>query len=388
MEDQAKRKYRIGILTFWWSKDNYGQLLQLYALHRHLESLGHYPFLIRYDPRKEYISKKQNKYKRLISIVIEGRYKRLFSKILQKLIISLYRKLYGVEEKNNTRSFELFLSENINLSENIYNSLQELRQNPPDADVYICGSDQIWQQNEKRFNPAYFLDFGKPDIKRISYAASFGKDEISNEFYQLINPYLKRFDLVTVRELSGINICKRAERNDALAVLDPTFLLNEKTYSKISKNLVVEKPFCFIYLLGSKTKVPMKVIRKYVKRYDLKLIYTASQGRYDKYDKIYPTINEWIEYIKKANLIITNSFHGVVFSIIFNKQFVFLPLKGKVEKSNNRIHSLFSMLDIQNRTYEGSIDKIMAKEICYNRVNNNIKQKQVEIKLLFDSVLL
>jgi hypothetical protein len=167
---------KIGIMTFWWSDDNYGQILQCYALQKYLRDAGHDAYLIRYDPRGDYEKKLWDKVIRALNPI--------------ELFFYLQRRIRNkkIIKKNKLRKFNEFRDKYIRQSERIYYHYNDLVPDPPEADVYIAGSDQIWnifslpiQQVKKRLR-AYFLDFGKPDIKRIAYAASFGKETVGYEF--------------------------------------------------------------------------------------------------------------------------------------------------------------------------------------------------------------
>lgn len=212
---------KIAILTFIWTSDNYGQLLQAYALQRYLKNLGHNVFFIRYQMGR--ISfREQLRFFRYDPI------KRIkhFSSLL-----SIKRKHQESQfKKNNPRFFDEFRNRFFEFSPQQYTTIKQLRKNPPEADVYICGSDQIWNMSVFENARAYFLDFGSTSVRRIAYAASFGKKDIQKPFSKFIKPMLSRFNAISVRESSGKDICSKAGYTTSTKVVDPTFLLRVEDY--------------------------------------------------------------------------------------------------------------------------------------------------------------
>ena len=286
---------KIGIVTFWSSKDNYGQLLQLFALQTFLKELGHEPFLIRYAFWKDNSIPKLFKEYFLLPWRIPRAIK---NKIAERKV----HKSNIVHE----RKFVDFLSENILYTEQIY-STKELINNPPIADCYITGSDQVWGALTP--NPVFFLQFGAKEIKRISFAASFGdgNDFFKDRYISKVTPYLNKFDMVTVREYKALDVCKKAGINGCILFPDPTLLIDMSNYNRLLfSNLSTDK-YCLVYMLEGeeKTKMSMDDIVAFVKDMGAKMIYVASQGRFDKYAKQYPTIPQFLSYIKNADFVIT-----------------------------------------------------------------------------------
>jgi hypothetical protein len=273
------------------------------------------------------------------------------------------------------RHFERFRSLYIASTEKEY-TIDELRHNPPVADVYICGSDQIWSAA----SPVYFLDFGG-DVRRISYAASFGSiSNNDNSYLKQISVWLKHFDAVTVREHRGVDICKKVGRDDAVCVPDPTLLLSESDYMQIAQPVETQsKAYIFLYLLGNSTSVDVKSIYAFAEKEKLEVVYVASQGRVDKYPKKYPTIEEWIFLINRAKYIVTNSYHGAIFSILMNKQFLVLPVKGFQSEMNDRLDTLFNDYQLPDSLYSANINSIKS-EINYDEINLRLAEKRQWIK--------
>jgi hypothetical protein len=224
------------------------------------------------------------------------------------------------------------------------------------------------------------LDFGDENVKRISYAASFGMIKNADDnYFKQISIWLKRFDIVTVREQRGIEICKKVGRNDAVCVIDPTLLLTKSDYIQLAEYINTDKEYILLYLLGNLTNVNIADIYEFAKKEDLEVIYVASQGRVDKYFKTYPTIGQWISLINNAKYVITNSYHGTIFSIITKRKFLVLPLKGKHSEMNDRLFTLLDNYGQKNRLYSSNIE-VLKKNINYDEINLKIHDDRTYMK--------
>jgi hypothetical protein len=348
---------KIGIMTFWWSNDNYGQLLQCYALQKYLRNLGYEAFLIRYKHTEE------NRYsiRRLIKI---------FSPLKVVKYFTRQKRLEKISKEPN-RHFESFRSEYLVQSSKLYISYDELKRNPPDADCYIAGSDQIWNYWNNKLNyyknaiHAYFLDFGSDKIKRLSYAASWGGSCIPNEYIKEITPLLKRFDYVSVREESGIELCKECGYDSAECVCDPTLLLSAEYYRNLyNENPIrkIDKKYLLVYMLSNEIDLNKDIIKKFASENNLKIINISIGGVFDDFPKYYATIPEWLYLIDNAEYIITNSFHGSVFCTIFHKQFGIVPRITKFSYMNDRFEMLFKLLGLKKRYITNNDLSILKEE--------------------------
>lgn len=344
------KKLKVGILTFWWSNDNYGQLLQCYALQKYLRDAGHDAFLIRYNSQNDFTRSPVfiRLLKALNPILL---FKYLNNKVNSRKSI--------VEAKLHDRHFEDFRNKYIVQSEKIYSSYSELKENPPEADVYIAGSDQVWNfsfcKNIKKCRNlihAYFLDFGKPETKRISYAASWSCDTLKDEFIEEISPLLAKFNYVSVREESGIELCKKCGFENAQVRCDPTLLFVAEKYRNFykSENAVApKKPYLFLYILNNTCDFDIASAYKFAESRNLEVVYVTGNSKIDRYKKKYATIPEWLCLVDNAAYVITNSFHGTVFSLLFNKNFGVVPLIGKSAGMNSRIKTLSKLFGSEER---------------------------------------
>lgn len=368
---------KIGVVTFWHGKSNYGMMMQCWALQTFLKQIGHDPYVIRFaaKPHRTFISK----ILRLIG--------------LYDILKTIQSKLNGVPTVNaksndKKRGFDEFLNSHITCSLHRYYTIQELRKNPPVADCYITGSDQVWAQilnNENNF--AYFLDFGSSSVKRLAYAPSFSMKQYPEEYKNILKAKLKRFDAISCREYDGVNICKSLGF-DAVKALDPTLLLERDVYLELCKDVpVCRNRNAFIYSLNiaNSEQIKWNELRQLIHKDELKAIVTPSDGYLrgaeifgDDVEYKYSTPQQWLASIRDAEFVVTPSFHGIVFAILLNKPFVYVPLSGSNSSGNNRVLDLLSDLNLNERvladgsTYEG----ILSRDICWAAVNERLVEQR------------
>lgn len=359
--------------------DNYGQILQCFALIRFLRNLGHEAYWLQYTQSNWRKTTIWNQLLRYLKVIFQP--------------YRIYQKIQDVKEiskqidycKRHDRRFRDFNRQYIPCSLMKYNT-KELLRNPPSADAFICGSDQIWAN----YDPGYFLSFVSHNSKRIAYAPSTGGRETTKESKMLMQKALESFDFVSCREQSGVNLCNELGRMDAKVVDDPTFLLSDVDYRFFSSNSNKikdgQRPYIMLYLLGSKIDIGVDSIIEFAKNNGYELKYVASQGRYDEYSKIDATIEEWIELIDKAEYVITNSFHGTVFAIIFNKPFLTIPLVGKLSTTNVRIYDLLNKYQLANRIFGGDFLKLFSP-IDFSYFNQIVAKDRISAINLFNSIL-
>lgn len=322
---------KIGVLTFCSTEDNYGQVLQCYALQFYLNSMGHETYLIKYDASRNgkdllwLLSLPHKILRKVLSIVLNKKDDKIWQEFKE------FEKLASEENRKHPRCFSKFKEQYIKALPLIYNK-KELYHTPPAFDIYIVGSDQVWGG----IDPVYFLDWVSKGKKCIAYAPSFGGFQLSKTNSKILKFYLSKFDVVTVREKSGVDICKLLGREDVQLVLDPTFLLSKDDYRLLYKSTQTKpvNDYIFLYLLGNKIDFDVKDVFEWAARYNLEVKYVSSQGRVDSFKKEYPTIEDWIQLIENAKYVITNSFHGMAFSIIMNAPFIVIPLAGSFVRMN------------------------------------------------------
>ena len=328
---------KTGVLTFWYGDSNYGQILQCYALQRVLEQLGREPYVIRFV----------------------GYGESRLRKLVKQLLPFLRRK---PSPTDRLRGFEAFRREHFRMSP-LYTSIAQIRSCPPRYDAYIAGSDQIWKQSLRNpQQPAYFLDFGRPEVRRIAYAASFGMETYPDGDKAQLKGLLQRFDAISCREYSGVEICRDLGLA-AQKVLDPTLLLTKEEYLNLNPNLNEKEnsslftlhSSLFIYSLNinSASEIRWSELREAVEG---KVVVTPAAGYNEsaelfgsEVEYLYATPAQWIAQIASASLVVTTSFHGIAFSILMHTPFVYVPLKGEFQGANNRILDLLRDLRLEER---------------------------------------
>lgn len=372
------------VYTFTNAIDNYGQVLQYMAIQLFMEKIGYKAYVLRHDGTPQQTIQLPF-YKRLFKGLnwrVKAICKKVFVSYQEKseitnnledqkeiLLRDFFKKAFAEvekQEKLHPRKFEEFKKRYFNIE--YYNNLIK---EPPIADAYIVGSDQVWGW----LSDENFLNFGSTNTKRIAFAPSFGGRPPKNEKqWLLLGNYLKRFDLVTVREPDGIEFCKKAGYAKAYHIPDPTLLIKSSSYDPFCENCKKrEKKYILIYLLGNYTDINLPEIYQFANEKKLEVVYVESQGRVDDYEKEYPTIPEWLSLVKNAEYVFTNSFHGTAFSIIFHKKFLTFPLIGIFERMNHRIYSILEKYHLDSRIYDGDIN-IISNNIDYTEVEN-IREK-------------
>lgn len=346
---------KIGILTFHWAT-NYGAILQAYALQTYLKKMGHDVYIINYRPQA---------YKKTLF--------RCFVKKKIWLFFS-YLKEYLKEIKLETFR-QKYLNETI-----LYKSLDELKRNPPQFDMYVCGSDQIWNPyfttkgEGNKPTSAYFLDFGEATVKRIAYAVSFGCKVYPEEASDIARKYISEFQAISVREESGISIVKQLGHENPIKLPDPTLLLAHEDYlfANTSHESIQKK--VFVYILRNEYKEVYKIISYLKKDYTI-----------DSTNKFFNpnSVEDWVSSIKNASIVITNSFHGAVFSIIFHVPFIVLQASGREAGMNDRFSTLLQALGLENRVLDkidlNNVNQLLKEEINWHNVDIqlNVLRKDV-----------
>ena len=339
---------KIGVITFSDTTDNYGQVLQYLAIHEYLKQRGHEPFLLRYKSKKSPIIR------RILSKIYHAVIKPTKKAPVRKSeLMELYDRWTEWSKRNNNlhpRHFEEFRSKFFKLKTIVGFDDKQIQE----FDAYAIGSDQIWSY----VGEWNFLGFVPKGLHRFAIAPSTGNKSFSTEQIHDASVMLKEFSFVTCREDSGLEFCKKAGYENAIKLLDPTFLIEKDKYNNYTLNNETSEPYIFVYLLGAECEVSIDRIYEFAQKHNLRVKYVASQGREDSYEKIWATVPEWITLMKDASYIITNSYHGMALSIIYQKQFLVLPLTGITSFMNERITSLASIVNLQDRMYKESLEEL------------------------------
>lgn len=350
---------KIGILTM-PVKENYGGIIQAAALYHYLEKEGYLPYLImkKYD---------------------EGVLKRTFRFILShNPLATIYDYKNLTKREKQASLLKNFITDFFkNRTKNTY-SIDSYQRSVKELDTIIVGSDQVWRYKYIGNNyPYYFLAYLPDTMKRIAYAASFGVDIWEGDKTSIthINSLLKKFNAVSTREKSGVDICENTfDYYQANNVLDPTFLPDVSFYNElINKKNISKEVGLFTYVLDNSSCINEIITKveedRNIKRYAIELT-NYSKG-------VKPSIEEWLYHFREAKYVVTDSFHGVVFCIIFEKQFICV---ANEDRGLTRFESLLTLFGLNNRIMHKYNSELLCEllrtDIDYNEVNSIVQENR------------
>lgn len=373
---------KIGILTQ-PLHNNYGGLLQNFALQQVLKGMGHEVETIDWRQEKAGALKEclWQKKEQLLSLILKDRERPRYQ-------------LTRDEEQIIGRNTFHFINRYITVCPKKVRRAEEFRAIDEEYkyDAYVVGSDQVWRPGyNAAMMPAMFLGFtDRKDVKRIAYAASFGTSvwEFSSELTQECARLAKKFELITVREKSGVDLCRRYLGVESTWVLDPTMLLGREDYERvvIAENEPVSKGTLFHYILD-----PSEEKKALIERVAANLglnpftimpkFQAENRTKWDVKNRIedciFPRVTSWLRGFMDAEMAIIDSFHGAVFSIIFNKPFWVI---ANSKRGNARFESLLGLYGLEDRMIASGDAIEWKKEINWNRVNE-IREKEKEKSL-------
>ena len=342
---------------------NHGASLQAYALQTYLECLGHSVEIINYKP--EYLCGDYQ----LWSVNNP-----VFERSLLKpfyLLAKLPQRSYSLKRK---WAFDHFTKRYLKLTTLCYHCNEELKRNTPKADVYIAGSDQIWNtlfQNGR--DAAFYLDFAPTSAKRISYAASFATEDVADEYRPFVRKMLQNFDAVSIRERCSLPLLASLGRTDGVAVCDPVFLLTREQWENVLPQDRIREKYLLVYDTEFSPKVK-EIAKRIAKEKNLK-IYNVSASRIGYADKDLWASSpiDFVQLIRDASYVVSNSFHASAFSIIFERDFCVI---NRSEGINERMKSLLSNYELEERLVAGYSEKLL-NPIDYQLVRPQV-QKDIE----------
>jgi hypothetical protein len=359
MNKKEKRK-KIGILTL-HGYVNYGNRLQAYATQEVIKKLGfdaHILIIKDVSSYKDKVIKLTNK---LFKASLKETCIKALNKIKEKIVFFINRNFIKEREKVFKNFSKKYLSEVY-----YYNTKESLKNLSENYDFFITGSDQVW--NPFCTNSLYFLDFTNK-AKRIAYAPSFGISNIPNKYIDIYKNWLLGMKNISVREIIGSQIIHNLIGKDAIVLIDPTLMLTKKQWLSVSKKSI-NKPkngYILIYFLGAKTKkVNNKQIEKIIKYSNLEVINIADLKDKKSY-KIGP--DEFIDYINSASLVLSDSFHGIIFSILMETPFIAFE---RIERMQN-LKSMFSRIGTLLKKFKLESRQISNIKSSYQIFNYDFK---------------
>lgn len=370
----------IAILTKYYKNYNYGGVLQGYALKRVLEEMGYKTDIISYDVGKN----KNPIYKSVIEQSKQYGIKSAINKVFEKTTGKFKFLIKGTLNKRINKFEEFMQYDTEEYSDDNLFKLNDKYK------AFISGSDQVWNPNAVR--ELYLQNFVKRGNKRISYAASIGRNKLNDKEAKVLTSSLKKFNSLSVREKTAKEILEKNIKNNIEVVLDPTLLLEKEKWNEIAADSIYEKRYAIFYFFSNSAKIRKKAL-KFCKKKNLDLIMIPyANQQFNFHDSKGPGIRltnigpkEFISAIKNAEYVFTDSFHGAVFSIINEKQFfVFERNKKEHVSMNSRIYDLLDNFDLNNRLLTiDNFDKVeILEKIDYKKVNSQ-KQKLKEKSLNF-----
>lgn len=306
---------RIGIITFHRTA-NYGAILQAYALQEFLKQQGHEVYMIDYVPK-----------------IICQRFSSIF---LVKDIRTIPAR---IESYRKYLLLNRFVDKEMKLTKP-YSSNEELKESPPDFELFMSGSDQIWNkyftfQGEGKPTFTYFLDFVPEGRKKLSYATSLGFRQPDEQYSDFVKGWLEKYSAVSVRESGARDILFQMGIQAVLSP-DPTLLLNVQDYAKMAS-----KPngrFVVSYILHDKQKMVHEIRKKVERTYTAKGMKIRCMS-----------VERWIGSISTAECVITNSYHGMIFAMLFHRPFIVVPIEGDGNEMNDRIVTLLGVCGLCDR---------------------------------------
>ena len=348
---------KIAVLTFFES-ENYGTVLQAYALQKYLQKQGHTVELLHI---KRMVNGQSSHYK------VKKKPPTFLEKVQYKVVSILQKK--NIQSK--TEKFKNFRKEYLCVSK-YYDSEEALKERLEDYELFISGGDQIWNPYHKVFSLHYMLDFLPEDKPRIAYGSSFGVAHIDDlSILSKMKEQLNKYTAIGVREQSGVEIVKGLSLPSS-QVLDPVFLGKEE-WSKFIGERPLKKKYCLVYALIEYPEEEKRKILAYAKKNDLEVVILPynRQNCLNGFKKGFGlSPQEFLNYIAHAEQVITNSFHGVAFSILLEKQFTLLGCASEEGMAKReRLIDVMKQFEIENREIG------TAEEIDYQKVNKIVRNR-------------
>jgi len=359
---------------------NYGSQLQAYATQLIFDKLGVSNETINIDGFRNEINRAKYKYflKHLLDINV---IKEKFGFVNHKLAKHLKGEKYKSNLLLRDLKFKEFEEIQFNLSGR-FNSKSELSTRAYEYSAFLVGSDQLWLPSNIEAD-YYTLNFVPEDVPKISYSTSFGFSNIEIAQRDKVKQFIKRINYLSVREQSGVEIIKRETGCNAVLVCDPTLLFNSAEWNEIAiQGRMYEDKYILVYFLGA-DKMHRYLVKKIKEKTDCKIVVLQHIDKYVKSDEEIADYapysvgpSEFIQLVRDAEYVVTDSFHATVFSLLFKKKFFTVRRFNKETKvsTNSRLYSLLTLLHLENRLIDAStsIDEILKNDINYDKVHIDI----------------
>ena len=348
---------KIGILTFHCAH-NYGAVLQAFALQEQLASWGHKVEVIDYRPK--YLVEP---YKVLSEKSFKSSSPIRLSKDIVKYLLTVKRK------KKRFVNFSEFINKNLNLSQ------ETSGDSIPTYDLYVVGSDQVWNYKMTKGDKIYFGGFSIPENARlISYAASMEATEINGNEAILIQYALNVFTGISVREDILVDLLQPLTPKNISSVLDPTLLVNRKVWSKLATP-PQRKKYILVYQVRTKPQT-LEIAKKIAREIGVEVVELGAVVKTlpQAFRRETESIAQWVGWFENATFVVTTSFHGTAFSVIFNKPFYTVQLN---DGNDSRSSAFLKKIGLSDRIVNG-IEGVNYSPIDYTQANRLLTKKREE----------
>lgn len=344
--------------------DNCGSSLQAFALQHFLITHGIDNEIIDYVP--SYTQNNGSTFKTFIRNII-------------------FRKSY----LQRRRKFQSFINKNLKLTKRKYKTYQELKNNPPQADIYITGSDQLWNNSYACGNDAaFYLAFvNKEKAKKISYAVSIGKGNVNENDLKLVKEYGNDFKWISLREKINLeDVEKVVNKVPVVHVCDPVLLNDAKEYDKIKKFRIIEDEYILVYVAQAINKLELnRIVKDIAKKDGLKIVFIGTYRSKCDCDFHIKDMapGDFLSLIYNAEYIVSNSFHATMFSLIYNKQFIAILPK----ENGNRISEILELTNLENHIFGNFKEIPYIIDEKYLEINKKLKIfKEKSRKMILDQI--
>jgi hypothetical protein len=332
---------------------NYGSVLQAHATQKILEELGHEVEIV------DYVTAQRTFMRTLKAILPKrGLVRRALYAPIRTLSIAAKRRLFG-----------RFIRRHLSLSPKRYVTASDLLRDPPRADVYMTGSDQVWNSHyNEGIDPGFFLAFAPPGSRKVAYATSFGKTRLDRSEHEETRRLIHRYSAISVREDTALKILDDLEYAGATCLLDPTLQRSRDDWAQLATPRTVRERYLLLFLLYNEDNGGTEAARAIARQRGLKLVKLSWEHlRPAGVDvlKSHVRPEEFLSLFQNAAYVVTNSFHGLAFSINFNRQFVAIPR----DAFNTRIESLLRLTGLQRRLLHRFDRAVVDERIDYGPVN-------------------
>lgn len=366
-------------MTLYYNNDNYGGIAQAYALNKYFNDIGYDSELISYDKKKSELNL-NIKRKKTIRLIFNSAINRAIFRPLETISKKINGKKYIKLLEERHKKLECFRNE---ISHSVVYNNENINMIKDKYDYYISGSDQIW--NPGVVDDNFVFNFLDSSYNIFSYAPSVAVEKFSDKYINFMTNSLNKYSNLSLREESSTNLLTKKIDRKIEWVVDPTMLLDKSDWNDISSDRLVNEKYIFSYILGDSISQRRKV-EKFAKKLGLKLVtipfikkgnkfeYRMVDNNFGDIKMLNISFEDFLSLIKYSEYVVTDSFHAVSFSYIFEKEF-FVIDRGNGISTNSRIDSILKILKLENRFIHTKEIPINFDKIDYDVVNESAKDR-------------